>query len=142
MVYCNNQEHQNSSKYDAENDSTAIITLNFVYDAAAKSNPSEVQNLTARTSVIKVCIWKKDRQSKQLGLVLQCHKTGISQDQEKNYTCTIRNRSMCRNACDTTNDCGGLRSFFLMIITKISFDTIHECVTGSDAETAKRAQFS
>ena len=65
--------------------------------------------------------------------MLQCHKTGIYQDQEINYTCTLGNWSVCRNASDNTNESGGLRSFFLMIITKISFDTyMNACLTVSN----------
>ena len=124
IALCHNQGDQSRSNYanNADNTFTTTITLNISSDAA------EVQNLTAGWQN-KVCIriWKKVSQSMQQGPVLQCHKKE-NQDQEIKYTCTFGSWSVCRTTCDSTNDSGGLRSFFLMIIIKISFDTIHESV--------------
>ena len=124
---CYDQEHQNSSTHpdDVENIFTTSITLNISSDAAGKLSFFEAQTLTAgRQNKVCIRIWKKRPQSMQQRPVLQCHKKE-NQDQEINYTCTVRNWNVCRTSCDSTNDGGGLRSFFLMMIL---FDTIHECV--------------
>ena len=127
IASCRNQGLQNSSNHaeDVETVSTANITLDSY---ATESNPSEVQPQTLKRWN-KVCnlIWKEDSQNMQQGPVLQCHKTRMYQNQFF-YTCTFGNGSVCRNASDSPNESGGLRSFFLIINTKISFDTIQECV--------------
>ena len=134
---CHNQvyqERQNSSNYtDDDVEKVSTITLKFPYDGP-ESNLYKVQIAMPKWQN-KVCglrLWKEDPQSMQQGPVLQCNKTGMYQNQTIHYTCTFGNWSMCRNACDSTNDSGGLSSFFLIIITKISFDTIHECMFDSN----------
>ena len=125
---CYKQGRQNSSTYPdhVETNFTTNINLNISSDAAGKSDLFKAHSLTAgRQNKICIRILKEDPQSMQQGPELQCNKTRNYQDQEINYTCTFGNWNVCRTACDSTNDRGELRSFFLMMII---FDTIHESV--------------
>ena len=116
-----------------ETNFTTNITLNISSDAAGKSNLFEAHSLTAgRKNKICIRILKEDPQSMQQGPELQCNKTRIYQDQEINYTCTFGKWSVCRNACDITNDSGELRSFFLLMIILILIPYTSVCLIDSN----------